>query len=87
MDSRQISKVAARAAMAGVLAGLSLLGACSNEARKDGQSAERNGCGGPNGCGANGERNGCGGPNGCGANGGRNGCGGHGGNAAKPAAK
>jgi hypothetical protein len=81
MNKSSVSKLAVRAALAGVFAGLATLGACS-----DGKSAaktDHNGCNGPNGCGGKENKDGknsCSGPNGC--NGtekkdGKNGCGGH----------
>lgn len=60
-----VSGLVLRATVAGVLAGVAMLGSgCSSE--KDKAAHERNGCGGPNGCGGKeGDKNGCQGHNGC----------------------
>ena len=88
--TNKISKLALGAALAGLLAGTASLTSCTDQGKVG--ASERNGCNGPNGCGAAGkkvgEKNTCSGPNGCNGHGdkkaekntcsGPNGCNGHG---------
>jgi hypothetical protein len=81
MNAHQIKKTLLGAAMAGIIAGTTLLGGCTGGKNSDQPNAERNGCNGPNGCGGKdgkGEKNSCSGPNGCnGKAGEKNSCSGH----------
>jgi hypothetical protein len=68
--NRKISTFALTAAVAGLFAGSTGLTSCSGKDTQAANQADRNGCGGPNGCGAAGkgekkEQNTCSGPNGC----------------------
>jgi len=79
-NQKKLSSLLLGAAIAGLMAGTSTLTSCTDN---DSTPAERNGCGGANGCGSKGEKqesNGCNGHNGCAGKTeekDRNGCNGH----------